>query len=191
MQFLPEPKAGVVLELAHGTGDLLVDLDKAGYHAVGLDGSRAMGQLAQRKLRKQGIGAALIQAEATRLPLPSNSIAALVATFPTAFIFHLKAQSEIERVLKPEGRAVIVLSALLTRGGLLTGAIRILHELTGQRYSRISDSEIRRRFRAPGLTAEAHSIHLGDSLAQVVILRKTLNDSQLCHDISLDLAHES
>lgn len=191
MQFLPEPNAGVVLELAHGTGDLLIDLEKAGYHAVGMDRSRAMGRLARRKMRIHGIGAALLRAEATRLPLRSNSIAALVATFPTAFIFCVQTQSEIERVLKPEGRAVIVLSALLTRRGLLTGAIRILHELTGQRYSRISDSEIRRRFRAPGLTAEAHSIHLGDSLAQVVILRKTLDENQLRHDISLELARES
>ena len=175
MQYLPEPNAGVVLELAHGTGDLQVDLSKGGYRAVGLDLSRSMGRLAQRKLTKRGIGAALIQGDAACLPVSSNSIAALVSTFPTSFIFHPKTQSEIERVLKPEGRAVIVLSALLTQSGLLATAIRSLYRLTGQTYARISDSEIRRRFRAPGWTAEAQTVHLGDSVAQIVILRKAPN----------------
>lgn len=191
MQFLPEPKAGAVLELAHGTGDLHLDLTKAGYHAVGLDLSRSMGRLAHRKLTQQGIGAALIQGKAACLPVRSNSIAALVCTFPTSFIFDPKTQSEIKRVLKPGGRAVILLSALLTRSGLLATAIRSLYRLTGQTCSRISDSETCRRFHASGLTAEAHTVHLGDSLTQLVILRKTPNESQLRHDMSLDLAREA
>ncbi|MCY3797527.1 MAG: class I SAM-dependent methyltransferase [Chloroflexi bacterium] len=191
MQFLPEPNAGVVLELAHGAGDLQVDLTKAGYRTAGLDLSRAMGRLARRKLTKQGIGAALIQGEAACLPVPSNSIAALVSTFPTAFIFAPKTQSEIERVLKPEGRAVILYSALMTRTGILATAIRSLYRLTGQTYTRIPDSEIRRLFHAPGLTVEAHTVHLGDSLAQLVVLRNTPNESQSRRDISLELARES
>ena len=177
MQFLPEPNAGVVLELAHGTGDLQVDLAKAGYRAAGLDLSRAMGRLANRKLTQQGIGAALIQGEAARLPVSANSIAALVSTFPTVFIFHPETQSEIERVLKPAGRAVILYSALLTQTGILATAIRSLYRLTGQTYARISDSEVRRQFHIPGLTIEAQTVRLGDSLAQLVILRKTPNGS--------------
>lgn len=191
MQFLPEPKAGVVLELAHGTGDLQIDLWKFGYRAVGLDLSRSMGRLAQRKLTMQGNGAALIQGEAASLPVSSNSISALVSTFPASFIFDPKTQSEIERVLKPDGQAVIVLSALMTRSGILAALISSLYRLTGQTYSRISDSEIRRRFHMPGLTAEAQTIHLGDSLAQVVVLRKAPSASQTCHDMSLDLAREA
>lgn len=191
MRFLPEPKAGVVLELAHGTGDLQVDLLQAGYRTVGIDLSRSMGLLAQRKTTEQGFGAALFQGESAFLPVSSDSISALVSTFPTSFIFHPKTQSEIHRVLKPEGQAVVVLSALLTRRGLLTGAIRILHELTGQTYCRIAVSEIHRRFRRPGLTAQAHTLHLDGSLAQIVILRKATHSGQTRHDISLDLARKA
>lgn len=191
MQFLPEPKAGVVLELAHGTGELQVELTNGGYRTAGLDLSRAMGRLAHRKLTKQGIGAALIQGEAARLPVMSNSIAALVSTFPTSFIFHPKTLSEIERVLKPDGQAVIVLSAQLTRSGILAAAISSLYRLTGQTYSRVSDSEIHHQFRAPGLTAEAHTISLGDSLAQMVMLRKAPEAGHFRGDMSLDLAREA
>lgn len=191
LQFLPEPKAGVVLELAHGTGDLQADLKKGGYRTAGLDLSRAMGRLAHRKLTKQGLGAALIRGEAARLPVRSNSIAALVSTFPTSFIFRAKTQAEIERVLKPEGRAVIVLSALLTRSGLLAAAVRALYRLTGQTYTIISDSELRRQFQIPGLTVEAHTVYLADSLTQIVILRKAPKAGPIRRDMSLDLAREA
>lgn len=191
MRFLPEPNAGLVLELAHGTGDLQVDLLQAGYRTVGVDLSRSMGRLAQRKLTEQGFGAALLQGEAALLPVSSDSISALVSTFPTSFIFQPKTYSEIKRVLKPDGRAVIVISALLTRSGIRTVAVRRLYQLTGQTYATISEGEIRRRFHEPGLTAEAHSLHLDDSLAQIVILRKAPNSGQSRHDISLDLAREA
>ena len=191
MQFLPDPKAGVVLELAHGTGELQVDITKAGYHAVGLDVSRAMGRLAHRKLTRHGLGAVLIQGEAARLPVSSNAISALVCTFPTSFIFHPNTLSEIERVLKPDGQAVIVLSARLTRSGMLAAAIRSLYQLTGQAYNTISDKEIRRRFRVSRLSAEARTMNFDDSLAQLVILRKAPDAGQMRDDISLDLAREA
>ena len=56
MQFLPEPNAGVVLELAHGTGDLLVDLDKAGYHAVGTGPFARYGTISSAKTDQAKIG---------------------------------------------------------------------------------------------------------------------------------------
>lgn len=191
MQFLPAPGAGLVLELAHGTGALQVDLRQAGYRAVGLDLSRSMGRLAQRKMTKRGIRAALIRGEAARLPIASNSIAALVSTFPTAFIFQPQSLAEIGRVLTSEGQAVILLSALLTRPGFLAMVIRRLYWLAGQSYARIPDESIHDRFRAAGLMAEARNVQTAESLAQLVILRRAPVGDQARHDYSLDFAREA
>src|SRR5215218_1335745 len=49
--YLPSPKAGRVLELAHGTGDMQIDLRDAGYTSIGLDLSPYMGRITQRKLK--------------------------------------------------------------------------------------------------------------------------------------------
>ena len=191
MKYLPEPDGGVVLELAHGSGDLQVDLTKAGYCAVGLDLSRSMGRLTLRKLTRKGFGAALIRGDALRLPLRTNSIAALVCTFPTAFIVQPRCLAEIERVLQPGGQAVIVLSARLTGGGSLAFSIRSLYRLTGQSYDRIADEEICDLFCAPGLIAEARIACASDSEAQIVILRKAWLASQQRDEDSLDVAREA
>jgi ubiquinone/menaquinone biosynthesis C-methylase UbiE len=191
MKYLPEPAAGVVFELAHGSGDLQVDLAKAGYCAMGLDLSRSMGRQTKRKLTKNGCGARLMRGDALHLPLRTNSIAALVCTFPTAFIIQPRCLAEIARVLQPGGHAVIVLSARLTGGGALTFAIRSLYQLTGQSYDRIADDEICELFYSPGLMVEAGIACANGSEAQIVILRKARLASQWPDENSLELAQEA
>ena len=48
---LPYLRGRQVLEVAHGTGNLLLDLAALGFEPVGLDTSQAMGSVARRKLR--------------------------------------------------------------------------------------------------------------------------------------------
>ena len=172
MPFLPEPDAGLVLELAHGTGDLQLDLINAGYRAIALDRSRSMGRLARRKLCQGGLSAHLIQGEAARLPLASHSVAALVCTFPTSFIVEHRTLAEIERVLQSDATAVIVLSGLLTGDGLRARLIRCLYWLSGQACRQSTDEEIRAMFQASGLSAEARALSMNGSLAQLALLTK-------------------
>ena len=66
-----------VLELAHGTGNLQIDLFAAGYRPIGYDLSAAMGRIAQHKLREQGLSPRLARGRAQQLPFVSGSFAAV------------------------------------------------------------------------------------------------------------------
>ena len=188
---LPLPDEGLVLELAHGTGDLQIDLAKAGYRSIALDRSRSMGRLAQRKLTRAGLSTLLLRGEAGRLPIQPDSIAAIVCTFPTAFILQPQTLIEVQRVLKRDAPAVIVLSGVLTSGGLRAGLIRGLYRLTGQAYGDHVDEELLSLFQAPGLSAEVRALPLAGSLVQIVLLTKTAARALGEQDHSLDLAREA
>jgi len=191
IQFLPPPDAGPVLELAHGTGDLQIDLQKAGYHAIGLDLSRNMGRLAMRKLNRYRLRPALLQGEAARLPFESASIASLVCSFPTAFIFDPLTLSEIKRVLKGDGSAAIVLHGLLTGKGLIEKLITGLYRFSGQAYGAVNEEELCALFRASGLAVEARTLPMEGSLVQIVLLRKVSAEAKAECKQRLDLAREA
>lgn len=134
-----EPGARV-LELAHGTGNLQIDLNARGYRAVGYDLSSAMGQIARKKLMRAHLPLRLARGRAQRLPFASNSFAAVVSTFPTDFITAPETLHEVYRVLEPDGVFVIVPNALLTGGGLSERALEWLYQITGQRERRSPES---------------------------------------------------
>lgn len=134
-----EPEARV-LELAHGTGNLQLDLNARGYRAIGYDLSPAMGRIARGKLQRAELPVRLARGEAQRLPFASESFAAVISTFPTDFITAAETLHEVYRVLKPNGVLVIVPNALLTGSGLSERALEWLYQITGQRESRSSNA---------------------------------------------------
>lgn len=189
--FLPPPESGLVLELAHGTGDLQLDLLQAGYRTAALDLSRSMGGLAQQKLARAGLSTVLARGEARHLPIPSDSVASLVCTFPTAFIIEQQTLKEIQRVLKRDAAAVIVLSGTLTGNGLRTQLIRCLYRLSGQAYSPSAGAELLALFQAPGMAASARRASMDGSLVQIVILTRSGGAALELDNHYLDLARES
>ncbi|MDE2777391.1 MAG: class I SAM-dependent methyltransferase [Chloroflexota bacterium] len=189
--FLPPPEAGLVLELAHGTGDLQLDLLNAGYRTAALDLSSSMGRLAQQKLARAGLSTLLLRGEARHLPIPSDSVASLVCTFPTTFIFEHQTLKEILRVLKRDASAVIVLSGTLAGAGLQTQFIRCLYLLSGQAYSPLSDSKLLALFQVVGMSARAHTTLLDGSLVQTVMLTKSGGAALEDHNHNLDMARVS
>jgi ubiquinone/menaquinone biosynthesis C-methylase UbiE len=111
---LPYVRPGRVLEIAHGTGNLLLDLHRAGQTPMGLDLSRAMGNIARKKLRARGVVLPLIRGRVQALPLAGGSFATLVSTFPTEFMVDPQALAEFYRVLAPGGVLVIIPAAQIT-----------------------------------------------------------------------------
>lgn len=172
LPLLMPARAGAVLELAQGSGDLQADLQRAGFRAVALDISPQMTRLARRKLRRQALPAPLMQADARRLPLPSASFAAAVCTFPTAFIFEPEVLAELQRILLPSGYAVLVVHGTLKGGGPRRWLIRGLYRLMGQRHARLRQEEIAALFPCGRFEVAAQSVEFEASSAQLILLTK-------------------
>lgn len=161
-------KAGdCVLELAHGTGNLQMDLYAAGYQRVALDLSPAMGRIAQRKLQRHHLQAPLVRGLGQHLPFADHSFDAIVSTFPTPFIIEPETLREAHRVLKPHKRLVIVPMGVLTGGGVLKNALETAYQVTGQRGP--WPLEIAQRFTDAGFSIEIHSHPCPYSIATVLV----------------------
>src|SRR5262245_492633 len=90
---------GPLLELAHGTGGLLLDMIERGYEPVGIDLSPYMSRLARQRLQRRNLPSELSRARAQQLPFPSGSFTNVIATFPTPYIFESETLAEVHRVL--------------------------------------------------------------------------------------------
>jgi ubiquinone/menaquinone biosynthesis C-methylase UbiE len=167
-----------ILELAHGPGHMLVELEEAGFKVTGLDLSEAMGQMAKRRLIKAGLTIIISRGQAQQLPYPDRSFDSLLATFPAEFIVDPRSIDEANRVLRPNGRLVIVAQAKLERGGILRLILEWLYTITGQRPAK-SDGvnnliwqETAQRYIVAGFDVELEQVELDGSLVTVVVANK-------------------
>ncbi len=122
-----------VLDLAFGTGNMLVDLTMAGLEVTGIDLSPSMGRIAGLKLRRAGLSAPLVRGRAQGLPFPDACFDAVLSTFPADFVFSRWTLSEVARVLKPGGRFVVVAMALLKGRDPWSRFLEWLYRITAQR----------------------------------------------------------
>jgi len=173
MQFLPDPNAGLVLELAHGTGNLQIDLQQAKYQTVAFDLSPYMGRIASRKVAKHNLEQRFVQGSAFQLPFADQSFAAIISTFPTDFIVQPETLIEANRILSSDGKLIIVLNGVLTGGGLVKIFLEWLYRITGQRDSEPYDAHIEHFFEGYGFSVESIEVPCKTSIAQLVILTKT------------------
>lgn len=110
-----------VLELGCGLGDLLADMLAAGYHCRAVEHSPEMVSAARDTLYKRGVGdpSTVLQGSAQKLPFSDSSFNTVVSTFPSEYIYDPDSITEIERVLRPGGRLIVVEGANLLPIGLL------------------------------------------------------------------------
>lgn len=180
LKFLPAVPDARVLEIAHGTGDLQLDLYAAGYRPVGYDLSPHMGRIAARKLMRHGIMPRLIRGHAEHLPFQAACFDAIVCTFPTNFIFEPRTLAECWRILEADGRLIVVLSGVFTQGGITTRLLELAYRVTGQRETRSAEEEldtdiytrIVARFEAAGFAARFSFEDCPRSKAVVIIAQK-------------------
>lgn len=169
LQFLP-PLDAPVLELAHGTGNLQLDLHAANIPSLAIDLSPYMSRIAARKLRRANIPLRLVRARAEQLPFRAEAFGAALSTFPTAFILAPQTLREVHRVLQPHGRLIIVPNAVFTGKGAAQRSIELAYRLTGQRGG--APLNLHERFAEAGFQLSFAQVPAKRSIAQVVIAEK-------------------
>jgi SAM-dependent methyltransferase len=170
LRHLPREAGTRILELAHGTANLQLDLHAAGFDVTGIDLSPHMGRIARRKLSRQNIPFRLARARSQALPFRTGTFAAVVSTFPTNFITEPATLSDVYRVLQPGGWLVFVANGVLNTDGILGRGIEALYTVTGQRGEwpdRLDD-----RFTTAGFALSRKTEPCRMSVAEVVIAQK-------------------
>jgi SAM-dependent methyltransferase len=117
-----------VLELGCGLGDLLADLLARGYRARAVEQSPQMVAAARDTLRRRKLGtpSLVIQGSAGALPFGDATFDTVVSTFPSEYIYDDNTLSEVERVLRPGGRLIVIEGANLLPVGLLQSLLFLI-----------------------------------------------------------------
>mgnify|MGYP005849972133 CR=1 FL=1 len=173
MSAIPFIEGRRVLEIGHGPGRLqrlLLDRDLV---AVGIDESRQMGFLAKRNTDGSAL---LARGLAQRLPFPASTFDTLVATFPAEYIFDPITLTEAHRVLRENGRFVILPGAVLTGGGAWDRLMAWAFRVTGQTppdLSEIIHKRSKEPFAQAGFQVETHELEVRSSVVFVMAAIKS------------------
>jgi ubiquinone/menaquinone biosynthesis C-methylase UbiE len=170
LPYLSNTGKGIILELAHGTGNLQLDLQRADYRSIGYDLSSQMGQIARRKMLQHNLNPQLIRGMAQQLPFADASFAAIVSTFPTNFIVSPDTLKEAYRVLQSDACMIVVLNGVMTSSDRLTQFMEWLYQITGQREA--IDYKPEDYFGGYGFSVEVVREQCKNSMAELIILRK-------------------
>ncbi len=107
-QAIPHIEGKRVLEVSFGTG-LLLSQYAANYETFGIDYNSKMVEIAKNNLIKKGVSAQVIQGNVESLPYDNDSFDTVLNTMAfTGYPDSRKAMSELIRVLKPNGKLIIV-----------------------------------------------------------------------------------
>ena len=172
---LPYLRGRRVLEMAHGTGNLLLDLVSLGFQPVGVDASPAMGRVAGGKL-KRALGGPelplpLVRGLVQALPFAPRCFQSLLSTFPSEFVADPAAIAEFYRLLTPGGVFVCVPAAQITGGSLGDRWAAWLFRVTGQGAGNWF-APLLARYTAAGFQAHVELVRQPRSVVTVFIAEK-------------------
>jgi ubiquinone/menaquinone biosynthesis C-methylase UbiE len=179
LKYLDVPSGAFILELAHGTGNMQLDLNQAGYKAVGLDLSPHMGRIARAKLARQRLPARLVRGRGQQLPFASGMFSAVISTFPTDFIAAPETLFEVFRVLKPGGQIVIVPGAVFTTTKPSATVLEWAYRVTGQRtYEGTLDRAVD-YFGQYGFSTQVFESPCPHSVVTIIALRRSTDTPEI------------
>lgn len=167
---LPYLSGTKILEIGHGPGHLLLALHQKSRLAIGLDLSPQMNKIARGRLARHNLTPKLILGAAQNIPLLTNSMDHVVATFPSEYIFNNKTTSEAYRVLKPGGTWIIVPFAWITGKSLMHRAGAWLFSITGE--SPKSDNVALQPLINAGFLARTEMVELPSSKVLIIHAQK-------------------
>ncbi len=142
-----------VLELGCGLGDLLADMAEADHACLAVEQSPQMVAAARETLQRRKLDekAWVIQGSAQHLPFSDASFDTVVSTFPSEYIYDPNTIAEVERVLRPAGRLIVIEGANLLPVGFLQPLLAFIQALVygpaavfGPRKQRNLDEEMER-----------------------------------------------
>jgi len=130
-QVLPRLRGHDVLELGCGLGDLLADMLDAGYACQAVEHSPQMVRAARETLARRHAGSPSLvrQGSARSLPFAAQTFDNVVSTFPSEYIYDPETIAQVERVLRPGGRLIVIEGAALLPVGFFQPILLLLQML--------------------------------------------------------------
>jgi len=178
---LPFVTGKMVLEIGHGPGHMLLALQNMGLDVIGLDLSVYMGRQARKRSQRT---IPLVRGVVQDLPFATAVFDTVLSTFPTDYIVDPETLASVHRILKDDGRFLIVPEGHLNGQGILYRFIDWLFIITGQRDSPFTVDDgrywpgdtlwqpIRQRFNETGFALTIERIQLARSGVTVIIATK-------------------
>lgn len=186
---LPFVQGTRILEIGHGPGHLQRVLLERNLLAVGLDESAEMGRLARHNLTRSlrsktdKHDLAYAQINLTRgisqsLPFPAACFDTIVSTFPSEYIFDPKTLAEAQRVLRSNGRFIILPGATIIGRGVLDRAMALLFRVTGEtppHLAEMLETRTKQPFAAAGFQVEFHEVEVRSSVVFILVATRVSN----------------
>jgi ubiquinone/menaquinone biosynthesis C-methylase UbiE len=167
--YLYLPSEGRILDAGCGPGHLLADLRANQRQAVGLDLSPAMLHLAQKALQRRGTAASLCRSRVQALPFSPCAFAAVISSFPTAYVYDPEWLFQVHRILVVGGRLIIVEKASFVDRSPGSHCLEKLYQLTGQRPLA---PDLRDLLDRSGLPGKRETVEVDGSIVDLVVAVK-------------------
>jgi len=165
-----------ILEIGFGPGHLQKEYLLKGKHIFGLDESRFMCHLARKRLEKLNLAgkqSSLCRGIAQYLPFAGDSFSTILMTFPTQYALDERTIGECWRVLRSQGKIVILLAVRQGGDSLYKRLIRWLFGITHQSPNNEAYQTIwTQRYGAAGFRVEQVWHRLGDDHLWFVVAEK-------------------
>jgi ubiquinone/menaquinone biosynthesis C-methylase UbiE len=110
---------GQILEVGFGTGELLFAMVEQGLDVTGLEISGQMHQIVSRKFRRKGCCVNRVQSRVETMPFSPQVFDNVISTFPSGYILREETLQETYRVLKSNGRMIVLGLYVVLKPGLL------------------------------------------------------------------------